>query len=667
MEFEDPNLLQAREQQRASLAARTGELLHQLRDWTAEERLAWHREHRGHFFFGTEERHNRIRVLNDLLPSRRGQLIAAAERLLRHEFDILGSGPVCLGERIDWQRDFKSGVRWRNDVIYPAWNWRKVNDPAGKEMYRGHFYSIEDASDLKVPWDLSSFFHLPTLAEAFLQTGDPRYAREVIDQLRDWHQENPYPRGVNWTCAMVVGIRLANVIFSLRLIEPPDFLGETGVSSILLHLKFILDSLEVDEDGRRNNHYLNNLVGLGFGGAEVARTDLGCELLDFVFEELKRELVTQFSADGTNYEGSIPYHRFAAESLIVTAILLERNGRQLPPQARVQLKRIVRFIDHYTKPNGLAPQVGDNDNGRVLVLHDYAEQEYRDHRHILAVGATWLCMNELATEVSDQVADVIWLVGQRPAVAAPVGKAPFIASLHNRNGYALAKTTDSSFLVRCGEISAMSGGGHNHCDQLSFEFHDQRQDLIVDPGAMVYSADATLRNQFRSTAAHNLLQLDDLEQQGFNPQDLFAMQDRAAARVDAWEIEDTTVFFRGQHTGYQAAGWKILRECRCNLREGKLHVRDIVEPLAPVQRDDFCGRLHLAAGIQVDQAAPSAFLLQIGNHQWIVRFEEGLHCRQTQGQVSSSYGVTLRSVILEYRFAANERRSAGFIVERVVP
>ena len=45
------------------------------------------------------------------------------------------------------------------------------------------------------------------------------------------------------------------------------------------------------------------------------------------------------------------------------------------------------FIDTYTKPNGLAPQIGDNDNGRILVLHNYVGQEYRDHRHILAGGA----------------------------------------------------------------------------------------------------------------------------------------------------------------------------------------------------------------------------------------------------------------------------------------
>ena len=664
MEYESPDVLRAREQRRAGLAGRIGEEINRLAGKTAAEREDWYRENRGGFFFEPGDRDARIKMLGELAPSRRDDVVAAADRLLRHEFDILGSGLVSLGDRIDWQRDFKSGIRWRNDVVYPAWNWRQVDDLAGAEIYRGHFYSIDDPSDLKMPWDLSSFFHLPVLGEAFLQTGDARYAREITDQLRDWHEQNPYPRGVNWTCAMVAGIRLANVAFGLRLIEPEGFAGEVGALSILRHLKFILDFLEVDQDGRRNNHYLNNLVGLGFGGSEIAKTELGGELLDFVYEELQRELHTQFSADGTNYEGTIPYHRFAAESAIVTAILLERNGRRMPPETRAHLKRILRFIDFYTKPNGLAPQYGDNDNGRILVLHDYARQEYRDHRHILAVGAAWLSVDELITNVANQSTDVVWLLG-RPAAAAKGSAQPFVAGLYNRNGYALAKTAASSVLVRCGKLDPMSGGGHNHCDQLSFEFNDRGEDLIIDPGAMTYSADAALRNSARSTAAHNVLQLDNLEQQDFNPRDLFAMQDRAGAVIDAFDVEDAAVYFRGHHTAYSDSGWRVVREIRCDLRRGSLSVRDSAEALSgPVMGREFRGRLHFAAGVEVEQTAPCVSIVRAGKHQWTLRFDEGLEVHRADGLVSPGYGVTLPAAILEYRFAASGGRPAGFSLER---
>ena len=666
MDYESDGIRQAREERRGSLSARIGELIHTLSGAGPAENLAWYRRNRGKFYFESGELQDRVALINCLVPSRKDDVVAAADRLLRHEFDILGSGVVSLGNPIDWQLDFKSGIRWRNDVIYPAWNWRKVEDLAGAEIFRGHFYSIDDPSDLKVPWDLSSFFHLPVLAEAFLQTGDPRYEKEAIDELRDWDLQNPYPRGVNWTCAMAVGIRLANIVFGLRVLEPAEFLGAAGVILTLRHIKFILDFLEVDQDGRRNNHYVNDLVGLGFGAVEIAGSDAGSALLDFVCEELSRELLIQFSSDGTNYEGTIPYHRFAAESAIVTAILLEQNGRPMPPEVRDQLRRIVRFIDFYTKPNGLASQYGDNDNGRILVLHDYAAQEYRDHRHILAVGAAWLGMDGLTTNVADQNPDVVWLFGRPAPEPFPAPKPEILSGLYARNGYALARAADSSFLIRCGRINPMSGGGHNHCDQLSFEFHDRGQDLVIDPGAIIYSANAGQRNHFRSTAAHNTLQLDDLEQQQFSPTDLFAMQERAEASIDVWEVVDSVVLFRGHHVAYREAGWEVSRECRCDLRAGTLRVQDWVTPLtATTSGAEFCGRLHFASGVQVEETLPAVCNVTAGERQWRIHIGNHLHIRLVNGEVSPGYGVALPAVILEYRFSPSRNRRAGFVLERV--
>jgi len=164
---------------------------------------------------------------------------------------------------------------------------------------------------------------------------------------------------------MVAGIQLANMVYAWHLVEQhpgqSKFMGDVGLVSVVEHMKFILDFLEINPSGARNNHYLNNLVGLGFGAVELAGSEEGRAVLEFVAQQLSGELLLEFSADGTNFEGSIPYHRFATESALVTAILLERNGHGLSPEARTQFGRMLRFLETYTKPNGLAPQVGDND------------------------------------------------------------------------------------------------------------------------------------------------------------------------------------------------------------------------------------------------------------------------------------------------------------------
>jgi hypothetical protein len=669
-ELESIAARQAREAHRVSLSARLGRLLPQLQAQTPEDRKAWYRLHRGRFFFQPGEISARLEMLNRCVPGRRAEIVAAAEPLMRHEFDILGSGRKPLGPRIDWQRDFKSGFRWRDDVNYPVWSWCKVEEVPGEEIYHGHFYSLEDGSDLKMPWDLSSMFHLPVLGEAYLQTREARYAEELLGQLREWHQSNPYRRGVNWTCAMVAGIRLANMVYAWHLAEQhpgqSEFMADTGIVSVVQHMKFILDFMEINPSGARNNHYLNNLVGLGFGAVELAGSEEGRAVLEFVAQQLSGELLLEFSADGTNFEGSIPYHRFATESALVTAILLERNGRTLPPAARTQFERMIRFIATYTKPNGLAPQVGDNDNGRILVLHDYARQEYRDHRHILAVGTAWLGLEPPDMDLSAQSPDVVWLLGRTVPHRSP--QPAVVAGLYPHNGFAVAKSAQTYLLVRCGRINAMSGGGHNHCDQLSWEYHDLGQDLVIDPGAMVYGCDPKARNEFRSTAAHNTLQLDRREQQAFELGNLFAMQERAQAQLDSWKVDGTTASFLGSHVGYASAGWKVVRKIHADLEHGTLEVHDTAAPLAAqTQGAEFCGRLHLAAEVEAVEQSPRVYLLKAALRQWRLRFADGVRTALCTGRVSPSYGVAVPATVVEYRFPARGNQEVSFTMERVSP
>ncbi len=52
------------------------------------------------------------RELDGLGDAERADLLARADAVAAHRFDLLGSGPVDLGRQIDWQRDFKHGRSW---------------------------------------------------------------------------------------------------------------------------------------------------------------------------------------------------------------------------------------------------------------------------------------------------------------------------------------------------------------------------------------------------------------------------------------------------------------------------------------------------------------------------------------------------------------------------
>lgn len=104
----------------------------------------------------------------------RSKILSAAEKVLSHEFDLLGSGPMRLGDSIDWSRDFKSGKTWLLDYYAVVRTVRL------------------DGSDVKVPWELNRFQHLTILGEAYVFSGDDKYYAEFKNEVEDWFVKNPF-------------------------------------------------------------------------------------------------------------------------------------------------------------------------------------------------------------------------------------------------------------------------------------------------------------------------------------------------------------------------------------------------------------------------------------------------------------------------------------------
>ena len=72
-------------------------------------------------------------------------------------------------------------------------------------------------------------------------------------------------------------------------------------------------------------------------------------------------------------------------------------------------------------------------------------------------------------------------------------------------------------------------GGHSHNDKLSFELNLCGKDVFVDPGTYLYTPISERRNEFRSVKVHNVLIVDDKEQNEFIS--LFSMKDETRCNV----------------------------------------------------------------------------------------------------------------------------------------
>jgi len=312
-------------------------------------------------------------------------------------------------EPIDWQLDFKSGFRWS------ATTWCR-------DVAYGHMPGV----DVKVPWELARLQHLPQLALAHALLRSPQkhgertadeaaapgaspYAREFRNQTLDFVAANPPRFGVNWVCAMDVGIRVANCLVAHDLFRAHGVRFDPEFESVLArsvyeHARHIVDNLEWSR-ALRSNHYLADVVGLLFAAAHLPRSPETDAWLAFAVQELVAAVREQFHEDGSNFEASTCYHRLSAEMAIyATALVLGlpderlaalreydcRRWRRTPPLAPApirfeplpdggrdapfpnshfeRLEKAARFVMRAARPDGCTPQFGDNDSGRFLKL-----------------------------------------------------------------------------------------------------------------------------------------------------------------------------------------------------------------------------------------------------------------------------------------------------------
>jgi hypothetical protein len=295
---------------------------------------------------------------------------------------------------IDWQLDFKSGYRWSAQTPSPRIR-----------------YAHQLGADIKVPWELARTHHLPMLAWAYgsLIQKEPekarRYQQEYRNQILDFIAANPPRYGVNWVCAMDVGIRVVNWLVAYDLFQALGAVWDRDFErrfkqSVYEHGRHLIRHLEWGET-LRSNHYFANIAGLLFIAAYLPRSAETDGWLAFSLQELITETELQFHPDGSNFEASTSYHRLSAEMLLYSALLganlpddkrraLEEYqpnpqqtpplrprseqlydpaiGALLPPQIWERLQKAGQFTGHITKPNGEIAQIGDNDSGRFLKL-----------------------------------------------------------------------------------------------------------------------------------------------------------------------------------------------------------------------------------------------------------------------------------------------------------
>jgi uncharacterized heparinase superfamily protein len=497
------------------------------------------------FFIDPDERRALMAAMRTAHSQAESLTVAAADRACAHVFDLLGSDATPLGEHIDWHMDFKTGHRFDPRRYYA--DIRPAPYPGGY--------------DIKVPWELSRSQHFTWLGQAYWFTGDEKYAREFVTQVLDWIAQNPPQFGVNWACTMDVAIRAVNWLWGYYFFQDSPALTDefrlAFFKSLLVHGRHMMDNLEWSEV-LTSNHYLADIVGLVYLGILCPEFKEAARWRELGLRELWNEMHKQVYADGVDFEASISYHRLALELFLSPIILCQLNDISVPGETLERLERMIEFVMYYTKPDGTAPTMGDADNGRLHRLKVWAqpEQEWLDHRYLLAIGAVLFERVDFARAAGDQWEEACWLLGERAVSFRErldrQGQSAALASQAFPDGGVYVMRHDEAYMIVDVGSNGQNGiGGHAHNDTSSFELYAGGRTWIVDPGSYAYTSDFDARNQFRSSAYHNVLTIDGCEINRIDEGSLFRLANDALPTVHVWDTSQDRDLLVISHNGYE--------------------------------------------------------------------------------------------------------------------
>ena len=126
----------------------------------------------------------------------------------------------------------------------------------------------------------------------------------------------------------------------------------------------------------------------------------------------------------------------------------------------------------------------------------------------------------------------------------------------------MGEADETKLIVDAGPLGFLSIAAHGHADCLSLLLSVSGKELLVDPGTYCYHTEREWRDYFRSTAAHNTVRVDGVDQSQIAGAFLWA--EKAEASVERFETSPTRDCLRARHSGYR------------RLADPVTHVREVI-------------------------------------------------------------------------------------------
>lgn len=314
-------------------------------------------------------------------------------------------------------------------------------------------------------YNLHYFEYLFPLVRTYKVTGDRQYLAKVKDMIQAWIWQNPRQNnGVGWA-SYPIALRLTNWLAVYGHLEQEfnkdDEFHKVFIASTWEQYDCLAHHLERDLLG---NHYYEDLKALIL----CALFFNDKRILKKALDEFHKQCREQILPDGMHFELSPMYHKLIFEDLMRVAVAL-RGADKKDDEIESYLQSMLDVA--YSLEEGL---------DRIPLFNDCG--------HNVAKSLDALCA----------------------AAKVYFNLIPNFKSKLPDSGYYIFKWSDWKMIVDAGQPGPMYLPGHAHCDAMSFELFKAGKPVIVNCGTYAYQCD--IRAFFRSTAAHNTVQVEGVEQ-----------------------------------------------------------------------------------------------------------------------------------------------------------
>lgn len=500
---------------------------------------------------------------------------------------------------------------FERDMALPrvAGDW--FADPDSGRVAPSDAYTFDiDARDPAVVGNLtftpSRLIHVTLLASAYTLTGRAEFAELAASQLQSWWRANPFLTGVHWAAGIECGLRLVAFAWTRRLLAAWPVVAELFENSALARdqiyrHQFYLGGLR-SYGSSANNHLIAEYLGLYVGGCAFPWFEESKRWRDIGRGGLEREARLQVFPDGFGRELASEYNGFTMELLMVAAVEGMLAGR---PFSDEFLGTIARMADAWAAALDIGlrpPRQGDTDDAYALLLDPPGR--LRRASRLLGEAAALVGTAPWWPAIPRDFGAAIFKEARRRSGAPlpSLPREPRRPNLFPDAGIAILRDLDGradELWCRCdhGPHGYLAIAGHAHADALSIEVRHAGVDLLVDPGTYCYLTDPLARRYFRSTIAHNTLEIGGEDQATYGGSFLWLDAPNAEAIMLDGLDAGPVARWQARHDGYEDKPGQPIHERTVTLDRAARRI-DIVDCVAGQGTFDVRLAYHLGPAVE---------------------------------------------------------------------